>query len=444
MRISNLSKVSPLSFRSYLQRLAKNNSLIEAATPISKDYEIAGVLKQLEPQPALFRQVRESGFRVAGNLFCTKAVFSDYFGVTVKDLISLLSEAIDRHSPPQVVETAPCQEVVDLNPDLDRLPILRHCAGDGGNYISSGVFVARHPGWGQNLDFHRCMQFSKTEMSVRVVRSRHFDSFLRELGEVDVAVCIGNAPNVLAAAATSVELGVDELEIANALEPLQVVKAKTVDVYVPAEAEFVLEGTVFRDRRHAEGPFVDLTETQDIIRQEPVFVVKAITHRKDAIWQALLPGRLEHKLLMGMPREPTIFKKVNEVARCLDVNVDPGGCSWLHAVVQIDKQDEDDGKKAIEAAFAGHRSCKHVFVVDKDIDIYNPLEVEWAMATRFQGDVDLVVKDKEQGSSLDPSAEGDAHLTTKIGFDLTKPLQAHGKAFEKTPFPEVDLGKFIH
>jgi UbiD family decarboxylase len=287
------------------------------------------------------------------------------------------------------------------------------------------------------------MQFSKTEMSVRVVRSRHFDTFLRELGQVDVAVCIGNAPNVLAAAATSVELGVDELEIANALEPLQVIKAKTVDVYVPAEAEFVLEGTVYLERRHAEGPFVDLTETQDVIRQEPVFVVKAITHRRDAIWQALLPGRLEHKLLMGMPREPTIFKKVNEVARCLDVNVDPGGCSWLHAVVQIDKQKEEDGKKAIEAAFAGHRSCKHVFVVDKDIDIYNPLEVEWAMATRFQGDADLLIKAREPGSSLDPSAAEEEHLTTKVGFDLTKPLAAHGKPFAKTPFPEIDLEKFV-
>ena len=83
----------------------------------------------------------------------------------------------------------------------------------------------------------------------------------------------------------------------------------------------------------------------------------------------------------------------------------PGGCSWLHAIVQIDKQAEDDGKKAIQAAFAGHRSCKHVFVVDKDIDIYNPLEVEWALATRFQGDADLVIKPKEPGSSLDPSSE---------------------------------------
>jgi 2,5-furandicarboxylate decarboxylase 1 len=180
-----------------------------------------------------------------------------------------------------------------------------------------------------------------------------------------------------------------------------------------------------------------------VVRQEPVLVVKAITHRKDAIWQALLPGALEHKLLMGMPREPTIFKKVNEVVKCLDVNVTPGGCSWLHAVVQIEKQSEEDGLKAIQAAFAGHRSCKHVFVVDQDIDIYNPQEVEWALATRFQGDRGLVIKDKERGSSLDPSAEEGTHLTTKVGFDLTRPLASGGKTFEKAQFPEVDLGKVL-
>ena len=432
-----------MSLRSTLQRLEDQKQIIKVTKPISKTYAIAGVLKKLEPTPVLFEQVAESGFRVAGNLFCSKAGFADYFGMPVSGIIPAMIKAIEDHSPCEVVKAASCQEVVDMHPDLDDLPILRHCAQDGGNYISSGVFIARHPLHGQNADFHRAMQLSKTEMAVRVVRGRHFDAYLNDLKEVDVAICIGNPPSVLAAAATSVALGVDELEIANALQPLQVVKAKSVDLYVPAEAEFVLEGTVYLERRHAEGPFVDLTETYDVVRQEPVFVLKAITHRKDAIWQVLLPGALEHKLLMGMPREPTIFKKVNEVVRCLDVNVDPGGCSWLHAVVQIDKKAEDDGQKAIRAAFAGHTSCKHVYVVDKDIDIYNPLEVEWAMATRVQGDRDLVIKDKEPGSSLDPSSAAGSHLTTKLGFDLTKPLTTQGKSFNKAPFPEVDLSDYL-
>ncbi|MBN1992250.1 MAG: UbiD family decarboxylase [Anaerolineae bacterium] len=432
-----------MAFRDYVEKLAARGELVTIGKPISKTYQIAGVLKQLEPQPVLFENVKESPFRVIGNLFCTKAAFADYFGLQIADIIPTLIAAIDNHLPGKIVDNAPCQEVVQTAPNLNALPILKHCHNDGGNYISSGVVIAKHPRYGQNADFHRCMQFSPTEMAVRVVKNRHFDKFLQDLEAVDVAICIGNPPNVLAAAAISVDLGVDELEIANALEPLLLTRAKTVDLLIPAEAEFVLEGTVYLRRRHPEGPLVDLTETQDVIRQEPVLVVKAITHRREAMWQALLPGGLEHKLLMGMPREPTIFKEVNRVVNCLNVNVDPGGCSWLHAIVQIDKQAEDDGLKAIHAAFAGHRSCKHVFVVDKDINIYDPLAVEWAMATRFQGDRDLVIKNREPGSSLDPSAEPGANLTTKLGFDLTKPLAAQGKTFDKVPFPEVNVGSFV-
>jgi UbiD family decarboxylase len=293
------------------------------------------------------------------------------------------------------------------------------------------------------MDFHRCMQIAKNKFSVRVVKKRHFDLLLEKNKELPMAVCIGNGAEVLVAAATSVEMGVNELTIANSLKPIRVTKAKTFDAYIPADCEFVLEGTIRLESKAAEGPFVDLTETLDVIRQEPVFTVKKITHRRDAIWQALLPGKLEHKVLMGMPREPTIFRKVNEAGvQCLDVNVNPEGTSWLHVRVQIDQKNEDDGKKAIDAAFAGHHSAKHVFVVDKDIDIYDSAAMEWAMATRFQADTDLVVKPKDKGSSLDPSAEPGTSLTTKVGFDLTKPLVAKGKNFEKAVFPKVDLKKF--
>jgi len=431
-----------MTLRDYLNQLDAEGRLIRITKPISKTYQIAAVLKQLEPRPVIFENVIESEYQVMGNIFCNKADFAGYFGIPVAEIIPMLRGAIDEPSFPSTVRDesgAPCQEVVHPNPDLRRLPIPVHFEGDGGPYITAGVFVVKHPEYGQNLDYHRCMQFSSREMAIRVVKGRHFHKFLDDLGQVDVAVCIGNPPNVLAAGAISVEIGVDELTIANALEPLHLVKARTVDLMIPAEAEFVLEGTVYRDRTHAEGPFVDLTETQDVIRQEPVFEVKAITHRKDPLWQALLPGALEHKLLMGMPREPTIFRMVNEVVRCLDVNINPGGCSWLHAIVQIDKQHQDDGKKAIQAAFAGHRSCKHIYVVDKDIDIYDPLQVEWAMATRFQGDRDLVVMDKEPGSSLDPSAEPGSKLTTKMGFDLTAPLGEARRHYEKVPYPDVYL-----
>jgi len=441
-----------MTLRNYLQTLIDREALVVIREPICKTYEIAAVLKQLEPRPVLFENVKESEFRVAGNLFCNKSQFADYFGIEVAEIIPTLAAAITSKAAPGKIGAAfeaSCQEVVHFEPDLDELPIPLHFMEDGGNYITAGVVIAGHPEHGQNMDFHRCMQFSPKEMAVRVVKGRHFHQFLDDLGQVEVAICVGNSPDILAAAATSVALGVDELTIAAALSkigdrtPLQLTRAKTVDLVIPAEAEFVIEGTIFRDRKHAEGPFVDLTETQDVIRQEPVLEVKAITHRKDAIWQALLPGSLEHKLLMGMPREPTIFKSVSSVVNCLDVNVNPGGCSWLHAIVRIDKQHEDDGKKAIAAAFTGHRSCKHVFVVDRDIDIYDPLQVEWAMATRFQGDKDMVVLEKEPGSSLDPSAEPGTKMTTKIGFDLTAPIGEARKYYEKVVYPPIKLNKFI-
>ena len=433
-----------MGFKEYLNKLEKKKAMQAIKEPVSRHLEASGILKALEPKPILFEKIKESEFAVAGNIFPTKDSIADYFGCKTNELIPVITNAIANTKAPEETKKAACQQVVEESVDLDKLPILFHCERDGGNYISSGVVVARDNEWGQNLDFHRMMQIGKDKFSVRIVRERHFDQYLKKNGELDIAVCIGNGANVLVAAATSIELGKDELGIANALEPLQVAKAKTVDLMIPAEAEFVLEGRIVLQEKSAEGPFVDLTETLDVVRQEPVFTVKKITRRKDAVWQALLPGALEHKILMGMPREPTMFKKVNEAGvKCLDVNVNPGGCSWLHALVKIDKQKEDDGKKAISAAFEGHKSCKHIFIVDKDIDIYDPMDVEWAMATRFQADKDFVMKAKEKGSSLDPSAEADTHFTTKCGFDCTAPLQSKGKSFAKEPFPKVDLEKYL-
>jgi 2,5-furandicarboxylate decarboxylase 1 len=428
----------------YIMKLQKEGKISTIEKEISKNLEIAGVLKGFEPRPVLFKRVKESRFRVAGNLFCNKVQIADFFGIQPEQIIPVLAEAIENRSPPEQTKQAPCQEVIEDSVDLDMLPILLHNKVDGGPYISSGVVVAVDPEYGQNLDFHRAMQIGKDKMVARVVRGRDFHKYLEKNGEVDVAFCIGNTPEVLVAAATSVETGVDELEIANALQKMQVVKAKTVDLMIPADSEFVLEGRITLEEKHNEGPFIDLTETVDVIRQEPVFDVKKITHRESAIWQALLPGRSEHKILMGMPREPTVFKKVKERGiDVLDVYITPGGASWLHVAVKIRKKNEDDGLQTLEAAFAGHKSAKHIWVYDDDIDIYSDEEREWAMATRFQADVDLLIKDKEKGSSLDPSAEPETNLTTKCGFDCTKKLESKGKSFDKAKFPEVDLKKFM-
>ena len=433
-----------MGFRQYLERLETSGRLRTVSQSLSRNLEAAAILSEADESPVLFQKIRESGFRVAGNLFGTKKSFADCFGIEPSQLISKMVHAIGNPTRPHPVSRAPCQEVVEEDVDLDRFPVLFHCPGDGGPYITSGVFITRSRDGTQNADFHRAMQIGPDRLSVRVVRQRDFDTLLHRDRTLPVAVCIGNGPNVLLAAATSVSLGQNELEIANTLEPLAVARAMTFDAWIPAECEFVLEGVVNLEERAKEGPFVDLTGTYDIVRQEPVLRVTRVSHRKDAIWHALLPGKGEHKMLMGMPREPTIFREVEGAGvRCLDVSVNPGGCSWLHAIIQIDKRQEDDGKKAIEAGFKGHRSCKHVFIVDGDIDIYNPLDVEWALATRFQADVDLVVKGREKGSSLDPSADPETSLTVKCGFDCTKPIGERARNFERAAFPRCDLAKVL-
>jgi UbiD family decarboxylase len=235
---------------------------------------------------------------------------------------------------------------------------------------------------------------------------------------------------VMVAAAVSVDLGKSELSIANALAETKLIELGGHKV---PEAEIVMIAEMTGEE-HDEGPFLDLTETPDVVRKQRVARVKRVFIKENPLYHALLPGGLEHKILMGMPREPTIFREVSAVCECKDVLITPGGCSWLHAVVSIKKKNPDDGRKAIEAAFKGHKSLKHVWVVDDDVDIHNPREVEWAMATRFQGDRDIVTK-REKGSSLDPSSELETRMTTKIGFDLTIPSGRDPKDFKKPELP---------
>jgi UbiD family decarboxylase len=162
----------------------------------------------------------------------------------------------------------------------------------------------------------------------------------------------------------------------------------------------------------------------DVVRRQPILRVDAVTHRHDPIFHALLPAGLEHRNLMGMPREPTIYAEVNRVTRCTGVYITPGGCSWLHAVVQIEPQGPEDARRAITAAFRGHGSLKRVTVVDRDVDIYDPLDVEWAIATRVQARRDLYIFPDEPSSSLDPSAlqvPGEKARSDKVGVDATIP-----------------------
>lgn len=429
-----------MSFRRWIEKLRSSGKLFEAKKDLSRNLEAAALIKALEPKPLLFK-LSDCNIPVAANICASRDLIAEYLNIQPSEITQRLLNAIEHPTKPKYDDEGSCFEVSEKSVDLGSLPLLFHAEQDGGRYISSAVVVAAYPKLGQNVSFHRFMQIGKDELVIRII-PRHLHAILEKSGgELPIAICIGNSPNVLLAGACSVELGRDELEIANTLEPLQVARCEEADCVVPGDSEFVLAGRI-TPQVHEEGPFIDLTETYDMVRSQRVVKVERVYHRENPIYHALLPGGLEHKMLMGIPREPTIFREVSKTCDCLDVLITPGGASWLHAVVKILKKNELDGRRAIEAAFQGHTSLKHVTVVDEDINIHDPSEVEWAFATRFQGDRGLVVKTGEVGSSLDPSAEPETRKTTKVGFDATKPLIAKGKKFEKAKFTEVDWRKF--
>lgn len=432
------------SFRDFIVQLGKEKKLVELKRPISKRLDLAGALKALDGKPVYTEHVGENpGARVAGNIFSTRGLICEYLGITEAELIPRIAKAVNNPTKPKVVDAAkaPVLEVTEKEVDLAALPVPFHAEKDGGPYFASAVVIAHDRELGRNCSFHRMMVLDKNRVAMRIL-PRHLAEFIKRAGgELDVAFVVGAPINVLLAGATSVELGRDELEIANSIMPLNTVRLPN-GIEVPADAEYAFEGRITKELVD-EGPFIDLTETYDIVRKQPVMRITAIHHRKDPIFHALLPGALEHKILMGMPREPTIFNEVGKVAECAGVNLTPGGCSWLHAIVAIRKKSEDDGRKAVEAAFRGHKSLKHVVVVDDDIDIYDPASVEWAIATRVQADKSLMVKTNEKGSSLDPSADPHTYATSKLGVDATKPLVAHGKNFTKAEWRKIDPGAYL-
>lgn len=422
-----------MSLRKFLDELEKEGNLKRIIKMVDPNIEIAGILSENDTTTVIFEDVKDSSYRLVGGICSSRENFAKAFGIEKDELLRYILDAIENPKEPEIVKKAPCQDVVESNVDLSGLPILTHNNKEMGPYITAGVFIAQDPEYGSNLSFHRASPITKKKLVARICQRDLYHYIERAKGELPVAISIGNHPSVLLAAGISLRIEVNELEIANSLYPLDIVKCKTNDIYVPADSEIVLEGKITKER-HEEGPFVDITGTYDIVREEPVIEINCITHRKNAVYQALLPSSSEHKLLMGMPKEPVIYRQVNKVCNCKDVILTKGGCSWLHGIVKIDKRNKDDGKKAINAAFKAHGSLKHVVVVDDDINIHNKEEVEWAIATRFQAGKYLVMK-REKGSSLDPSADED-RTTYKVGIDATIPWDKKRGKFMKARLGE--------
>jgi len=435
-----------VDLREFLNKLENEGKLLRVKKEVSTEYEIANIMYSLDEKPVIFENVKGYDFPVFGGITSSRDIIAEGLNTTKDNLLFKLVDALRNPKEPEMVKNAPCQEVVVKDPDLDKLPILKHLPGDGGRYATASVAIIKDPDTGRNMCFHRLMQIGKNKFTARLIKKRQTRTTYDKIeGDLEMAVCIGNSVPVMVAASLGPPSGVDELSIANALDETPLTKCITKDLEVPANSEFVIEGRITRELDR-EGPFVDLTETRDFERKEPVFVVDCITHRKNAMYQALIPGRMEHKILMGMPKEPTIYNEVSKVAECRNVLITIGGGSWLHGVVQIKKKEDTDIKNVIEAAFRGHGSMKHVMIVDEDVDIYDPNALEWAIATRFQGDRDLYIYPDQPGSSLDPSGKhelGKKTRTTKVGIDATIPSNVDPSKYVKVKYTKVDLNDYI-
>ena len=425
--------------REFLAELDRNGELARVRRGVSPRYEIAAVANRLDGRPIVFENVTgHEGFRVALGVCGTRALMALALGVEESRLLPRILESIENPRPFRVVDSAPCQEVVEDEVDLRKLPILTHCEKDGGPYVTAGIAVAHDDEFGYNASYHRLMVLGKDRVAARIL-PRHLDEFVKR-GNRGVGISLGNHPAFLFASAVSCEIGKSELAIANALKEMSFVGCGTNEALVPSECEMVLEGVV-TDELVDEGPFPDIVGAYDIVRKQRVIKIKRVTQRRDPIYQGIVPGGMEHRFLMGTPREATMFREVSRVCDCLDVRLTAGGSSWLHGVVRIRKRREEDAKNALEAAFRGHGSLKQAVVVDEDIDIQDPVAVEWAIATRTQMDSDLSLRPGQFGSSLDPSADQVTRRTCKVAIDATIPMGAPRDGFLKSKIPGEDAVK---
>jgi len=421
--------------QSFLKILKEEFNFIEIETEISPEFEISNSLKQHDKDVIIFDKVKGSSLRVVSGICNTRQKIARSLDTEVEGITQRIMEATE--NPLTVHKYHKIEECFEISTaaDLQKLPILTYYPRDGGPYITAGAIIAKDPETGiRNASIHRMLVIGKNRLTARIV-PRHLYTYHQRAEAIDkpleVAIAIGMHPATLLATTTSVSINSDELEVANNFHhgEMKLIKCENVDLEVP-ECEILLEGRILPNERAEEGPFVDLTDTYDVVRKEPIIELERMHYRRDSLYHAIMPAGFEHKLLQGLPQEPRIYNAViNTLPTVKNVVLTEGGCCWLHAAISIQKQTPGDGKNVIMAALAAHPSLKHCVVVDEDINIFNAEDVEYAIATRVKGDEDVLIVPGARGSSLDPCATPEG-TTTKVGVDATKPLDKKEK-FER-------------
>ncbi|WP_434075858.1 UbiD family decarboxylase [Moorella naiadis (nom. illeg.)] len=431
------------SLRQWLSVLEQNGCLRHVQKEVDLHYELAAIGKKVAGRYALqFNKIRNASIPVVTGIAGTRDLLAMAMGVRREQIVEHFAWAQANPMECVLVEarTAPVKEKISNDVDLQVLPIPVHHEKDGGPYITAGVLIAKDPCTGvRNISIHRLQVLGPNRLGILIL-PRHLSYFFRvaeaEGKPLEIAIAIGLDPLLLLASQALTPLGYDEFTIAGALygRPLELVKCETVDLEVPAQAEIVLEGRLLPGVREIEGPFGEYPKYYGPASPKPVIELTAMTSRRDPIFQTIVPATKEHLLLGAIPREASLLQIVkNTVPNVLSVHLTPGGACRYHAIISIDKQNEGEAKNAIFAAFSSSQEIKHVVVVDKDVDIFNPEDVEWAIATRCQAGRDVFIVERALGNKLDPSS--DNGLSDKMGIDATVPLDAEPGRFERIRIP---------
>jgi len=399
--------------REFIETMRKAGLVVDVNEPVSADMQAAKMAAGTD-KLLFFHNI--GGHRAVMNLTASRAALSHALGIEEAKIVRTLADAKFNGTVTEA-GTLPMQK-----PDLSKIPIMHHFPKDAGKYLTSGIVFSRYDGV-ENASIHRMQVLDDHRVAARLVEGRHTHVMLKNAiakGEkLPVAVTIGTHPAVTFASCTRVPTGMELPFAAELMGGELAVKRCSNGVLVP-DAEIVLEGFITAELTE-EGPFVDITGTYDPVRMQHIIEFTGMYIKPDFIYHGILPGGDEHKILMGCPYEPKIYKAVAGVTVVKNVVLTKGGCGYLHAVIQIRKSTQGDAKNAIMAAFAAHTSLKHVVVVDEDIDPTNPHEVEYAIATRVTGDRDIMVITGVRGSSLDPCQLEDG-TNVKVGVDATMVL----------------------
>lgn len=443
--------------RGYLSHLEEQGQLLRVKEEVEAKFEIAAGIRKtsdVEGPALLFENVKGfPGWRVLGGLFATRKLVALGLGVPQDQMLERYLTLEDKRLPPEMVSSGPVKEIkwTGAQVDLSKLPIVTHARKDCGPYVTIGVQVGKDPETHiRNLSIHRMLVLGKDKLSLWAPADHHLGRMILKAEEknrgLEVATAIGVEPSLVIGSQAKVPYGIDEYHVAGGLRgaAVKLVKCETIDVEVPASAEIVIEGVTIPGERVADGPYGEYPGCYSEAKQAPVLKVTAITMRKNPIYQTALTGMpvTENHTLIEYGNAAVVYREVKKIVpEVRAVNMTPGGTFRHHVVVSIKKRAENEGRNVILALLAMGIGLKQVIVVDHDIDPFDPMQVEWAMATRFQADKDAIIVPRIACSTLDPSCP-ENRVTAGLGIDATAPMKEHWR-FEKVEIPGVDKVKYI-